>query len=120
MDNANGGNSVKNFKIDQVGAWSIFLYQDQVSLIDKRMVELMQHKTSLVENGMIWCGAGISIAEILTGTYLAPLGMVKGITAIMVAIMPSEYTDEIENSSMYSEGIFLWGENLNTPQKQSY
>ena len=36
------------------------------------------------------------------------------------AIMPSEYTDEIENSSMYSEGIFLWGENLNTPQKQSY
>lgn len=84
LDNANGGNSVKNFKIDQVGAWSIFLYQDQVSLINKRMVELMQHKTSLVENGMIWCGAGISIAEILTGTYLAPLGMAKGIVAIIL------------------------------------
>ena len=44
----------------------------------------MQHKTSLFENGMIWCGAGISIAEILTGTYLAPLGMTKGIIAIIL------------------------------------
>ncbi|WP_251574603.1 putative hydroxymethylpyrimidine transporter CytX [Limosilactobacillus agrestimuris] len=44
----------------------------------------MQHRTSLFENGMIWCGAGISIAEILTGTYLAPLGMTKGIIAIIL------------------------------------
>ena len=31
-------------------------------------------QTSLFENGLIWFGAGLSIAEILTGTYLAPLG----------------------------------------------
>lgn len=43
----------------------------------------MEHRTSLFENSMIWCGAGISIAEILTGTYLAPLGMIKGVTAII-------------------------------------
>lgn len=44
----------------------------------------MQHRTSLFENSMIWSGAGISIAEILTGTYLAPLGMIEGIIAIVL------------------------------------
>lgn len=43
-----------------------------------------QRKTSLFENGLIWFGAGVSIAEILTGTYLAPLGMGKGILAILI------------------------------------
>lgn len=41
-------------------------------------------RTSLFENGLIWFGAGVSIAEILTGTYLAPLGMGKGIAAIVL------------------------------------
>ena len=41
-------------------------------------------KTSVFENGLIWFGAGVSIAEILTGTYLAPLGMAKGIAAILL------------------------------------
>ena len=36
-------------------------------------------KTSTFQNGLIWFGAGVSIAEILTGTYFAPLGMGKGI-----------------------------------------
>ena len=31
-------------------------------------------RTSALENGLIWFGAGVSIAEILTGTYFAPLG----------------------------------------------
>lgn len=35
----------------------------------------MEHKTNLLENGMIWFGAGVSIAEILTGTYFASLGL---------------------------------------------
>ena len=35
----------------------------------------MEKKTSLFENGLIWFGAGVSIAEILTGTYFAPLGI---------------------------------------------
>lgn len=43
-----------------------------------------KRKTSLFENGLIWFGAGVSIAEILTGTYLAPLGMKKGILAVIL------------------------------------
>ena len=41
-------------------------------------------RTSTFQNGLIWFGAGVSIAEILTGTYFAPLGMGKGILAIVV------------------------------------
>lgn len=41
-------------------------------------------RTSIFENGLIWFGAAVSIAEILTGTYLAPLGFSKGMTAIIV------------------------------------
>ncbi|MCI6013186.1 MAG: cytosine permease, partial [Firmicutes bacterium] len=43
----------------------------------------MEKRTSLFDNGLIWFGAGVSIAEILTGTYLAPLGMGKGLAAIV-------------------------------------
>ena len=41
-------------------------------------------RTSNFENGLIWFGAGVSIAEILTGTYLAPLGLSKGFLAILI------------------------------------
>lgn len=44
----------------------------------------MDKKTSLFDNGLIWFGAGVSIAEIITGTYLAPLGMGRGLIAIIV------------------------------------
>ena len=44
----------------------------------------MEKRTSLFDNGLIWFGAGVSIAEILTGTYLAPLGMSKGLAAIVI------------------------------------
>ena len=43
-----------------------------------------EKRTSLFENGLIWFGAGVSIAEILTGTYLAPLGFGKGLAAILL------------------------------------
>ncbi len=43
-----------------------------------------QKKTSTFSNGLIWFGAGVSIAEIMTGTYLAPLGMGKGLLAILI------------------------------------
>ncbi|MGX8704074.1 MAG: putative hydroxymethylpyrimidine transporter CytX, partial [bacterium] len=36
-------------------------------------------KTSVFENGLIWFGAGVSLAEILTGTYFAPLGFTRGL-----------------------------------------
>ncbi len=43
-----------------------------------------KRRTSVFENGLIWFGAGVSIAEILTGTYFAPLGFGKGILAILI------------------------------------
>ena len=45
---------------------------------------MTERRTSLFENGLIWFGAGVSIAEILTGTYFAPLGFGKGILAILI------------------------------------
>lgn len=45
---------------------------------------MSEKRTSLWENGLIWFGAGVSIAEILTGTYLAPLGFGKGLMAIIL------------------------------------
>ena len=44
----------------------------------------MKKKTSLFENGLIWFGAGVSIAEILTGTYFSSLGFGKGLVAILI------------------------------------
>lgn len=41
-------------------------------------------RTGIFENGLIWFGAAVSLAEILTGTYLAPLGLKKGVAAILL------------------------------------
>ena len=43
-----------------------------------------EKRTSVFENGLIWFGAAVSIAEILTGTYFAPLGFTKGLLAILL------------------------------------
>lgn len=43
-----------------------------------------EKRTSIFENGLIWFGAAVSIAEILTGTYFAPLGFGKGLLAILL------------------------------------
>lgn len=44
---------------------------------------MTENRTSLFENGLIWFGAAVSIAEILTGTCLAPLGFGKGMLAVL-------------------------------------
>ena len=44
----------------------------------------MNNKTSVFSNGLLWFGAAISIAEILTGTLFAPLGLAKGIAALII------------------------------------
>ena len=44
----------------------------------------MERKTSTLNNALIWFGAGVSIAEILTGTCLAPLGFGKGLLATLL------------------------------------
>ena len=41
-------------------------------------------KTSVFQNSLIWFGAGVSIAEILIGTYFATLGMAKGFAALLL------------------------------------
>ncbi len=45
---------------------------------------MKEKRTSIFENGLIWFGAGVSLAEILTGTAFAPLGFQKGIQAIII------------------------------------
>ncbi len=45
---------------------------------------MTEKRTSTFENGLIWFGAAVSIAEILTGTYLAPLGFGRGLLAIIL------------------------------------
>ena len=44
----------------------------------------MRQKTSVFSNGLIWFGAGVSIAEILTGTYFSTLGFARGMEAILL------------------------------------
>ncbi len=47
-------------------------------------METKERTTSIFENALLWFGAGVSLAEIQTGTYFASLGFVKGITAILL------------------------------------
>ena len=41
-------------------------------------------KTSILDNGLLWFGAAVSIAEIMTGTYFATLGLETGLAAIIL------------------------------------
>ena len=45
---------------------------------------MQEKRTSVFENGLIWFGAGVSIAEIVTGTYFASLGFTRGLLAILI------------------------------------
>lgn len=45
---------------------------------------MKEKRTSIFENGLIWFGAAVSIAEIMTGTYFAPLGFLRGLIAILL------------------------------------
>ena len=45
---------------------------------------MKNEKTSVFANGLIWFGAGVSIAEIFTGTLIAPLGFAKGLLSIVL------------------------------------
>lgn len=41
-------------------------------------------KSEVYKNSLVWFGAAVSIAEILTGTCLAPLGLWKGLCAVLL------------------------------------
>lgn len=45
---------------------------------------MKEKKTSTAFSGLLWFGAAVSIAEILSGTLLAPLGFAKGVAAILL------------------------------------
>lgn len=45
---------------------------------------MQNSKTSLLSNSLLWLGAAISIAEIMTGALFAPLGFTKGMMAIIL------------------------------------
>ena len=45
---------------------------------------MTERRTSNFDNALIWLGASIGLAEILSGTYLAPLGFTKGILSIVI------------------------------------
>jgi putative hydroxymethylpyrimidine transporter CytX len=50
----------------------------------KKGLLMEEKKTSSFSNGLIWFGAAVSIAEIFTGTFFAPLGFRKGLLAIII------------------------------------
>lgn len=45
---------------------------------------MSEKRTSVLSNGLIWFGAAVSMAEIMTGTYFAPLGFAKGMLASII------------------------------------
>ncbi|MBR0596305.1 putative hydroxymethylpyrimidine transporter CytX [Sinanaerobacter chloroacetimidivorans] len=45
---------------------------------------MKEKKMTIFSSGLIWFGAAVSIAEILTGTLIAPLGLGKGLAAIIL------------------------------------
>lgn len=45
---------------------------------------MTEKRTTTVENGLIWFGAAVSIAEILTGMYFAPLGFERALQTILI------------------------------------
>ena len=44
----------------------------------------MKHDGIFRSQFLLWLGAAISIAEILTGTLMAPLGLTRGLAAIEI------------------------------------
>lgn len=81
MDNAIVGSEVKYtlLILENARRYSLFF-----ALFKERRNIMEQTKTSVFSNGLIWFGAAVSIAEILTGTLAAPLGFSKGLLAIVL------------------------------------
>ena len=68
----------------------------------------MKKQTSVFENSLIWFGAGVSIAEILTGTYFAPLGFEKGILAVIIGHISDVQCSFVRDSSAVSAVKAQW------------
>lgn len=59
---------------------------------------MKKEETSVFANGLLWFGAAVSIAEMLSGTFFAPLGFMKGFLAILLGHL-------IGGALMYFAGI---------------
>lgn len=56
----------------------------QGTMSHDRKERKLEKKTSVFENGLIWFGASVSIAELLTGTSFAGMGAARGMAAIII------------------------------------
>ena len=54
----------------------------------------MKHDGIFRSQFLLWLGAAISIAEILTGTLMAPLGLTRGLAAIVLGHFCLLYTSD--------------------------
>ena len=68
---------------------------------------MAEKHTSVFENGLIWFGAGVSIAEILTGTYFASLGFFRGIFAIIIGIKNLGKVNTVAMTALFILTIIL-------------
>ena len=59
-----------------------FVFLKRTARKERRYI-MKKEKSALLTNSLIWFGAGVSIAEILTGSYIAPLGFKTGFLAII-------------------------------------
>nr|WP_233572224.1 hypothetical protein [Neisseria weixii] len=46
---------------------------------------MTSNKLSTAASGLIWFGTAVSLSEILTGTFLAPLGWERGVQAVILS-----------------------------------
>ena len=85
LDNANVGSETDClYAGNTLGCFPFFISVRFFLILQlKRSGFLENAKTSLWSNSMIWFGAGVSIAEILTGTLIAPLGFKMGLISIV-------------------------------------
>ncbi len=88
LDNANVGNNYFVLLKVAIYPWQPFFVvlsiKFNLPLTVKKGFDEMNEKTSNLSLALIWFGAGISIAEILTGALIAPLGLSKGLSAIIL------------------------------------
>lgn len=68
----------------------------------------MGKKTSIYENGLIWFGAGVSIAEILTGTYYASMDFKSAILAIVIGHIAGFILMSLSGLIGARTGLSLW------------
>ena len=64
--------------------------------------------TSLFENGLIWFGAGLSIAEILTGTAFAPMIAIQIADYFILKSDKSSKKADITNAVIWVIGFILY------------